>query len=192
MDTEQTTGAILLTLICVVGALGLWYCGVRWNKLGFKQVAVMVGIAPVIGLGLQLLGPYLTQVEYRVYADGPTLRQSSTTTTVQLNVTNPELHHRFDLVPRIRGENPPQKPVHLKFTVRSPKGDILAESGGDLAPANPEWKWLGHLWPVRWEPLRWQPLRGEFQPREEGEHMLTIEIPQPVRSVDIFVRELRK
>jgi hypothetical protein len=192
MDAEQTSGAILLTLVCVVGALGLWYCGVRWNRLGFKQLAVMLGIAPVIGLGLQIFGPYLTQVEYRVYADGPTLRQSSTATTVQLNVTNPELQQRFDLVPRIRGENHPQQPVHLKFTVRSPREDSLAEGEGDLAPAKPEWRWSGHFWPVRWEPLRWQPLRGEFQPREEGEHTLTIEIPQPVRSVDIFVRELRK
>jgi hypothetical protein len=192
MDPEQVPGAILLTLLCVVGALGLWYCGVRWNRLGFKQVAVMVGIAPVIGVGLQIAEPWFDQVEYRSSADGPALRQSSATATVQLPVTNPELHHSFNLTPRIRGENPPRQPVHLKFTVRSPEGDTLAEGEGDLAPAKPEWSSMGHLWPVRFQPLRWQPLRAQFQPREEGEHTLILEIPQPVRRVDVLVRESRK
>jgi len=188
MDAEQVPQAVTFTLVFLVAALGLWYCGVRFNKLALKQIAVMLGMAPVIMLAIQIFGPYLTQIDYRVYADGPPPDQPSTTATVRLNVNNPELRHRFELVPRIRGNDPPQQPVHLKFTLRSPKGEALAQREGDLAPA--KWEW--YRWRNSGAPMRWNPLRGEFQPQEEGEYTLAVEIPQPVQRVDIFVRESRK
>ena len=80
--------------------------------------------------------------------------------------------------------------MHLKFTVRSPTGDILAEGEGDLAPANPEWRYSYRWWRERVVPLRWQPLWGEFLPHEEGKYALSIEIPQPVSRVGVFVHEL--
>jgi hypothetical protein len=188
MEPEQIPQAIVFTVVFAAVALGLWYWGVRWNKLAFKQIAVMTAMAPVIMLAIQVFGPYLAEIDYRVNADGPTAQQASTVTTVQLNVTDTELNHRFELVPRIGGDNPPRQAVHLKYSLRSPRGAILVQGEGDLAPA--KWEW--YRWFNRSEPTRWQPLRGQFKTREEGQHALMIYIPQPVRRVEIFVRETRK
>ncbi len=185
MDTEITAGSVLLTLLFVVGALGFWYCGVRWNKLVFKQFAVMMGIAPVIGIGLQVFGPSMFENEYRLEADGPAAQDASIVATVPVKVNDADVHCRFELVPRIRGNDSPKQPVHLKYTLRSPKGETLAQGEGDLAPAR--WEW--YRWGTSGQPMRWDALKGEFQPREEGDHLLILEIPQPVRRVDIFMRE---
>jgi hypothetical protein len=78
--------------------------------------------------------------------------------------------------------------VHLRFTVRSPEGDTLAQGEGDLAPAPARRTWIGHLWPRSYPPLRWVPLQGQFQAREEGQYKLTLDIPQPIDSVDVVIR----
>ncbi len=54
MNLEHVPGAILLTLICLLVALGLGLLGMRLRNRMLKQLAVMIGIAPVIGIGLRL------------------------------------------------------------------------------------------------------------------------------------------
>ncbi|HLJ49489.1 MAG TPA: hypothetical protein VKU01_25925 [Bryobacteraceae bacterium] len=192
MNPEQIPGAILLTLVCLVGALGMWYAGMRRNRTGLKQMAVMLGIAPFLGIGIQIASPLLNQIEYRRYADGPTRSQAVASQSITLSVTNPGARHELRMVPRIQGGNPPDRPIHMNYSVRTPKGQTVIEGQADLAPAPAEWTMLGRLWPTRFQPLRWKPLQAEFQPAEEGDYTLVLDIPQPVRSVDIFVRERLK
>jgi len=54
---------------------------------------------------------------------------------------------------------------------------VLAQGEQELAPA---------------KGFRWQALRAEFRPREQGQHLLLMDIPSPVGHVDYWVKELRK
>ena len=177
VDPEQLPAAILLQLICLIIALGLWYLGLRRNSSAPKQIAVAIGLLPVLAFGVQFLPLGSGPAEYRSAAVGPTLQETAASPAVPIPVTNPAVPHELVLTPKIRGGTPPDRPVHLRFMVRSPDGATLAEGASDLAPA---------------QRLKWQPLRAQFQPRQEGEHTLILEIPQPVSSVDIIVREVKK
>ena len=177
MDPEQLPAAILLQLICLVVALGLWYLGQRRNSSVPKQIAVAIGLLPVLAFGVQFIPLGSGPAEYRSAAVGPTLRETVASTAIPVPVTNPAVPHEVVLTPKIRGANPPDRPVHLAFQVRGPNGETIAEGAADVAPA---------------QKLKWQPLRARFQPRAEGEHTLIVEIPQPVSSVDVIVREVSK
>jgi hypothetical protein len=54
MDVEQLPGVILLTLICFVAAMGLWYFSLQRGSLKMKQFAVMIGAIPMLIIGLNL------------------------------------------------------------------------------------------------------------------------------------------
>jgi len=176
---EQLPGAILLTLICVLVAIAVGCIGVRFNNRTVKQVAVMIGLAPVLGVGINLSASWFgwnNPAAFRDAAAGPARVQESVTRSAPFPVTNVEVGHQLELTPKIRGGDPPTGPVRLRFKVRSPKSDILAEGEQELTPARG---------------LRWSTLRATFQPRELGEHTLDLQIPNPVGTVDIVVRELR-
>jgi hypothetical protein len=180
VDTEQLPVAIAITVVCFFAVLGLWHVGQRSGSKVAKQMAVMVGLIPVLIFGLQVASPWIDPVgraEYRSTAVGPERREAATSTVIPIPVTNAEVGHQLELRPKIWGANAPDKPVHLAFKVRSPKGETIAEGEGDLAPT---------------QKLRWQPMMAQFQPREEGDHTLILEIPQPVSSVDVIVREVHK
>ncbi len=177
VDLEQLPALIILTLVCTILALGLWYLGLRRNTSGPKVIAVAIGFIPVLTIGLQFASPKYRTPDYRSVVMGPTSREAATSTSIPLPVIHPEIQHELQLTPNIRGGNPPDKPVHLKFQVRSPQGETIAEGEGNLAPT---------------QRLRWLALKAQFQPRQKGEHTLTVEIPQPVSSVDVIVRELDK
>jgi hypothetical protein len=179
MDVEQFPGAIMLALICVLAATGLWFLSIRLRSLKMKQFAVMIGAIPVLIIGLNLASSWFggDNPDYRSTAVGPSSREPNATDKLTIPVTNATARHQLELRPKIRGGNPPSQPVHLRFEVRSPKDEILAHGEQDLAPG---------------QGLRWSSLRAEFQPHEEGDHVLVLDIPQPVSSVDIIVRELRK
>ena len=179
MDVEQLPGAVLLTAICILAAMGLWYLSIRRGSLKMKQFAVMIAAMPVLFVGLNLAASWFNwgNNDYRTTAAGPSSREPIATDQLTIPVTNAAARHQLELRPRIRGRNPPTMPVHLRFTVRAPKGEILAQGEQDLAPDRG---------------VSWSSLRAEFQPPEEGDHVLVLDIPQPVRSVDVIVRELRK
>jgi hypothetical protein len=179
MPLEQIPGAILLTLIAILIAMGLWYLGLRFRSLKTRQAAVMVALLPVLGIGVQLGSTWLgvgRPIEFHDGAAGPPSREASVVREGPFPVNDASVRHRLELTPEIRGGDPPTKPVRLGFTVRSPKGEILAQGESELSPA---------------KGLHWAPLRAEFQPKEEGEHSLKLEIFNPASSVDIRIRELR-
>ena len=179
METDQLFGAILLTLICILGAMGLWYLGLRRNLLAAKQAAVMLAIAPVIGIGLQVAGSMgvFRPTEFRDGAAGPGRGEGSILRKGPFPVNRPHVTHEIELTAKILGGNPPTGPVHVRFVVQSPKGETVLQGEQDLAPA---------------PRLRWVPLRARFVPEEEGEYSLAIDIPNPVGSVDIMIREISR
>jgi hypothetical protein len=182
MAAEHIPGAILLTLICLLIALGLWYLGLRYNKLKLKQFAVMIGVMPVIGIGLQLgsdwFGWFQTTPEFNSGAVlGSPNRKGDVTDETRFPVTDVQVVHEIRLTPKVWGSNaPPSQPVRIRYIVRSPKGEVLAQGEQEFAPA---------------QGLRWSSEITLFRPREEGQHTLVLEIPNQVGSVSIRVRELR-
>src|SRR5690349_19114219 len=153
MDIEQLPGMILLALLCIVAAMGLWYLSIRTSSLRMKQFAVMIGAIPVLVIGLNLGSSWFgwDNHDYRTTAVGPSSRESNAADHVTIPVTNADPRHQIELRPKIRGGNPPSQPVHLRFAVHSPKGEILAQGEQDLAPG---------------KGLRWSPLLAEFQPSQ--------------------------
>jgi hypothetical protein len=175
MNGEQLPGQIIFVLICVVAALGLWSLGQRRGNLKFKQLAVMVGIVPVIGIGIELVGPYFTgPAEYRTQASGPVSGEEFVIANTMIPVTDPTLVQELQLTGRILGGNPPTEPLHLKFEVRAPSGEVLQQGELDAAPT---------------QALKWAPVFVRFQTRVEGEHSLRLTIPNRVNRVEILARE---
>jgi hypothetical protein len=179
VDLEQLPAAILLAVICIFAAMGLWYLSIRSGSLKMKQFAVLIAVIPVLVIGLNFASSWFgsNSHDYRTTAVGPSSGEPNVTDQLAIPVTNANARHQLELRPKIRGGSPPTQAVHLRFAVHSPKGEILAQGEQDLAPD---------------KGLRWSSLRAEFQPPEEGDHVLFLDIPQPVSSVDIVVRELRK
>ena len=178
MDIQQLPALLILTLVCALVAMGLWYLSLRFGSKSLKQFAVMIGAIPVLVIGVTLGFSWFgsDNPDYHTTVVGPSSREQNTTDHLLIPVTNASARHQLELRPKIRGGNPPTQPVHLRFAVSSPTGEILAQGEQDLAPG---------------KGLRWSSLRAEFQPRQEGDHPLRLDIPQPVSSIDIVVHELR-
>src|SRR5215471_955297 len=137
MNLEQVPSAVLLTLICLLAALGLGVLGVRFQNRMIKQVAVMIGIAPVIGVGLQLGASWFgwkNPRDFRTAYAGPASTEAWVTRTAPFPVTNQDVRHELELTPEIRGGDAPTRPVPMRFKVSSPKGETLAQGEQELAP----------------------------------------------------------
>ena len=181
-SSPSPLGAILLTLICVLIALGLWYAAVRFNRRQFKLMAVAIVALPVLSLGIQFgsawFGWFQATPEFRDSAVlGPPNRKGDVNDETRFPVNYPQVPHEIQLTPKVWGSNPaPAQPVRLRYLVRSPKGEVLAQGEEEFAPA---------------KGLRWAAESVWFQPREYGDHLLVLQVPNQVGSVDIRIRELR-
>src|SRR5437016_7402977 len=112
MQLERLPGAILIVLIGVVAALGVWYLAIRLNQPRLKMIAVMIGVFPLLGFGLQIAaylfdwgGPPDT---YTTSTPGPASREATTTRDFPFPVTDHTPMHEVELTPRAGvGKTPP-------------------------------------------------------------------------------------
>ena len=181
MDLERLPTAILIVLIAAVMGLGLWYLAIRLNAPRLKIIAVFIGGFPLLGFGLQIAfyffdwgGPPDT---YTTVTPGPASREKSTTRDFPFPVTDHTPMEEIELTPRAGVGKTPADTIQLLVVVRSPKGKTLVDKAETLAPGQGQF---------------WSPLRTQFQPVEEGEHSMHLEIPTGVSEVKVKVRELRK
>ena len=181
MALERLPGAILIVLIAAVVALGIWYLAIRLNWPQLKIIAVFIGVFPLLGFGLQVAfyffdwgGPPDT---YTTVTPGPASREKSTTRDFPFHVTDQARMEEIELTPRAGGGKTPLGTIQLLVVVRSPKGEMLVDKTETLAPGQGQF---------------WSPLRTRFQPTEEGQHTMHLEIPTGVAEVKVMVRELRK
>jgi hypothetical protein len=95
MDVEQLPGAVLLILICVLAAMGLWYLSIRRGGLKMEQFAVMIGAVPVLIIGLNLASSWFdwNNRDHRTTAVGPSSREPNTTDQLLIPVTNATARH---------------------------------------------------------------------------------------------------
>lgn len=174
MNLEALPGAILIVLISIAAALGLWYLSLRFRQPRLKVIAVMIGIFPLLGFGLQIaahvFGWDRPPDTYTTSTPGPASRD------FPFPVTDHSLIHEVELTPRAGVGNTPSGPITLHVIVRSPNAETLVDTTETLAPAQTQF---------------WSPLRTRFQPREDGEHPMHLEIPSGVSEVKVKVRELR-
>ncbi len=178
MGGEQITGAVLAALVCLVGGLVLYYCGVRWSNSKTKTFGIALAVMPAIAWGLYFGLEWLHgEPEYRTAAQGPERRQSVVTTEVAIPVTNGAVMHRMEMTAKISGADHTSAATHLVYKLRTPGGEVVAQGEQDAAPT---------------DGFRWVPLVVDFQPRGEGQYLLSVDIRQPVSRVDIVVREMGK
>ena len=181
MDLERLPTAILIVLIAAVVGLGIWYLAIRLNAPRLKIIAVFIGGFPLLGISLQIAfyffdwgGPPDT---YTTVTPGPASRETSTTRDFPFPVTDHAPMEEIELTPRAGVGKTPSGTIQLQVVVQSPKGEKLVDKTEALAPGQGQF---------------WSPLRTRFQPTEEGQHMMHLEIPTGVSEVKVKVRELRK
>jgi hypothetical protein len=181
MDLEHLPLAILIVLIGVVAGLGVWYLAIRLNQPRLKMIAVVIGVFPLLGFGMQVAtyffdwgGPPDT---YTTVTPGPASREKSTTRDFPFPVTDHAPMEEVELTPRAGVGKTPPGTIQLLVVVRSPKGEKLVDKIETLAPGQGQF---------------WSPLRTRFQPVEEGEHTMHLEIPTGVSELKVKIRELRK
>lgn len=180
MDLEQLSGAIIFPLIGIVAGLALWGLGIRLRQRRIKQFAVLLGLMPVLLVGLQFASEYFgwnNPDTFHTSTPGPASGGQSVTQQFPFPVTDAGYVHEIELTPNARQDRPSSDPVLIRFEVQDPKGETIAQGEQTLTRA------AGFVW---------TPLRARFQPRGEIEHKLIIQIPQPVSTLDVKIRELRK
>lgn len=181
MDLERLPTAIVIVLTAVLAGLGLWYAALRFRQPRLKMVACMVGVFPILGFGLQIAAYFFDwgrpSDTFTTTTPGPASRESSVTRDFPFHVNDPSLVHEIELTPRAAAGKTAEGTIQLTMGVRSPRGETLVDQTATLAPGQGPF---------------WSPLRARFQPREEGEHGMHLEIPAGVDEVKVKVRELRK
>lgn len=176
MEHDYITAAILLTLVCVVLALGLWYLGIRRNSRTPKQWAVLVALFPLLPLGLHFLPASKHEFRDTVVLGSTRDRANFTTTETRFEVTAAQAVHRMELTPKAWGSYVPAETVRMTYQVRSPSAEIVGKGEQDFAPA-PDKR------------LRWTTSQTTFTAREEGTYTLVLTVPRQVGSVDIRIHE---
>ncbi len=158
MNLESLPQALLLAVICVTAAMGLWYLGISRGSLTLKQFAVVLGIFPLLAAGLLFFSEKLSAPSaFRsslLFGSSPR-RTGPVTDQTQFPVDAPGKTHRIELRPRVWGGAIPQQDVVLRYVVLSPSGDILAREEVNSRPDKNKLP-------------RWISVLAEFQPREQG------------------------
>ena len=178
MNLENPPQAILAAVLCVIVAMGLWYLGLSRGSLKIKQFAVMIGIFPVFLTVILLVVDKLDDnTEFRGGAvfGSTTHRAGLVTDETVFEVDTPGKTHRIQLVPKVWGGGIPQRDTRLHYTLRSPSGEIVVQGDADSKPDKNKLP-------------RWTSIFVEFQP---GKHILALEVPVEIGSVDIRVKEIK-
>jgi len=183
MNLENAPQAILAAVFCIIVAMGLWYLGLSRGSLKIKQIAVMIGIFPLLIVAISFFGNKLTAVDSGEFRGGAVFGSSSrrtgpVTDETAFDVDTPGKTHQIQLVPKVWGGAIPQQDTHLHYTVRSPSGGVVVQGDADSKPDKNKLP-------------RWTPVIVQFQPSEEGKHILALEVPVEIGSVDILVKELK-
>ena len=146
MDLEHLQGAILLVLLSLVAALGVWYLAIRINQPRLKIVGVMIGTIPWLGFSVQIAARLFdwggTPDTYTTSTPGPASRETSVTRDFPVPVTDHTVMHEIDLTPRAGAGKTPSGEIQLVVALRSPKGEILVDKTETLAPGQ------GQFWEI--------------------------------------------
>jgi hypothetical protein len=181
MNLEGLPSALIVVLVCLVAAAGLWYLAIRFRQPRLKTFAVAIVVVPAVGFGFQfgsqLFGSFDSNPDFETTATGSVSLDGSMISEFPFPVNNPGFVHQIELKPRSSSGQTPTVSIPLHFILRTTKGDILAEKQAILAPGTDRY---------------WLPLRTEFQPVEAGEYSLHLDVPRGVSYVKVRVHELRK
>lgn len=181
MDPETIERIVILVLAGLVVMMGLWYLAVRLNQPRIKMFALMFGGFPLLAAGVTLSDYFFdwsnTAHTFTTYTPGPAAHEASVTRDFPFPVTDPNYQHEVMLIPSASEGEAPTQPIKLVVAVRSPAGMPLLDKTESLEPMSAQY---------------WATMRARFQPVEQGDHMLHLEIPAGVHEVQVEVREVRK
>lgn len=168
----------LLIALFLAIAYALWRIGTYRQQTIWKVFAVWIGLLPLLAIGIQVAQFYGVghNNAYKTSTPGPASREPSVTQEFPFPITDESLIYGLELSPEAKWESQAQGPVTLHAIITSPKGIVLLDQTATVTPAPKD-------------PTRWTSISKEFQTKETGDHLLRLEIPQPVRSVDVAVVE---
>ncbi len=177
---EGLPSALIVVLVCLVVAAGLWFLAIRFRQPRLKAFAAMIAAFPIVGFGLNSASHvfgWSDPPDFETTATGSISPNGSMISEFPFPVPNPGFLHQIELTPRSQSGQNATGPVALHFIVRTPQGEILAEKQETLTPGTGR---------------DWSPLRTEFQPVGAGEYSLHLDVPAGVAYVKVRVHELRK
>ena len=169
------TAIFILVFECI--AMGLWYLGLRLGRIKLRRLAFMVGLIPVVALAAQFANYSLKGARdtFRTFTPGPPGRKGSTIREISFPVNEGPSVQQISVTPRASPEELPAGPVPLRYWVKSPQGETLAQGEEQLAAG---------------QGTRWQPLKATVETKVPGTYTLVLEIFGPVDVADIEILEL--
>ena len=183
LEDPRVNGLLWIVVICVLVPGALWYLAVRRRRPQLKLWAAAVEVTALIVLGIDLgqthCGRFVPDT-YETTAVGPARREATPSVAREwpypVNADEAGRQHLLEFTPVARAGEQAAGPLILRYEVRSPKGEIVAQGRETVMPAQGD---------------KWSTLRTQFQPRDEGEHTMLLEIPKPAGEVKVKIRVLK-
>ena len=177
LEDPRVNGLLWILVICVLVPGALWYLAVRRRRSQLKVWAVAVEVTALIVLGIDLgqthCGRFVPDT-CETTAVGPARREATPSVTSEwkypVNTGEAGRQHLLEFTPVARPGEQADGPLTLRYEVRSPNGQIVAQDRETVMPAQGD---------------KWSILRAQFQPRDECEHTMLLEIPKPADEVKL-------
>ena len=157
--------------------------GVRRRQPQFKVWAVVVEVMALIVFGInvgQKQFGWFGQDTFETSVTGPSTLDKTPSVTGEwryhVNADAVGARHLLEFTPVAKYGELAKGSLTLRYEVRSPQGEMVAQGRETLLPAKGR---------------NWSTLRASFEPRVEDEHTMLLEIPKPAGTVRVKVRVLR-
>ncbi len=175
--TWQTLDEVAPFLAAVlIICTALWLLGF-WRKIPMLQWLAVAAPVLIFGyLGLKFAPEYFDwdRRDFVFYAPGPERGHKGVVQDLAFPVIYASTEQRIELKPRARIGETASGAVELVMSVRDPDGKLLVEDRKVLG-SNGDY--------------RWKPMVTNFESTVKGQYQVRIEIPEPVRSVEVRASE---
>lgn len=183
MEQDELIRAILTVLIVgIVIPMTLWYFGVRFRRPQFKTFGVVIAVVYFAGAGIELGNRWFglsEEATFRTGMPGPARRaaESSVTQETPYYVKHADKRHFMELLPVAKLGEQAIGSLTLRYEVRSPEDEMLAQGQETLQPAKGD---------------KWAAIHTEFPVHDIGVHKLVVEVPKPAGEVKVTISEVRR
>ena len=129
---EGLPSALIVVLVCLVVAAGLWFLAIRFRQPRLKVFAVVIAAFPIVGFGLNVASHVFG------WSDPPDFETTATATggldgsmisEFPFPVPNPGFVHQIELTPRSQSGQNATGSVALDFIVPTPRVKSTSKKG---------------------------------------------------------------
>jgi hypothetical protein len=183
MEQDELIRAIVTFLIVgIIIPMTLWYLGIRKNSSQFKMWAVVVAVIYFVAVGIDLGTRWFGLFEestFRTGLVGPARRaeESSITRETPYYVKHADRRHLIELLPVAKIGEQAVGSLTLRYEVRAPDDEMLAQGQETVRPAKGD---------------KWAAIHTEFPARDVGLHKLVVEVPKPAGEIKVTISEVKR